>query len=196
MRERGFTQKKLQLPCDITCAFRLGVLTALMGVSGVGKTTLINVLVGRKTSGTIEGDIRIGGFPKVQETFAWILGYCEQTDIHSPQIIVEESVVYSIWLRLHPEIDSKTKFEFVKEVLEIIELDEIKDYLVGMPGVIEQRKWFTISVELVANPSIIFMDEPTTRLDARAAAIVMRATKNVAETRRILVLREPWKARA
>ncbi|KAI7979746.1 Pleiotropic drug resistance protein 3 [Camellia lanceoleosa] len=191
MRERGFTQKKLQLLCDITGVFRPGVLTALMGVSGAGKTTLMDVLAGRKTSGTIEGDIRIGGFPKVQETFARISGYCEQTDIHSPQITVEESVVYSAWLRLHPEIDSKTKFEFVKEVLEIIELDEIKDCLVGMPGVsglsTEQRKRLTISVELVANPSIIFMDEPTTGLDARAAAIVMRAVKNVAETGRTIV---------
>ncbi|GMP39472.1 hypothetical protein CsSME_00010291 [Camellia sinensis var. sinensis] len=164
-------------------AFRPGVLTALMGVSGAGKTTLMDVLAGRKTSGTIEGDIRIGGFPKVQETFARISGYCEQTDIHSPQITVEESMAYSAWLRLHPEIDSKTKFEFVKEVLEIIELDEIKDCLVGMPGVsglsTEQRKRLTISVKLVANPSIIFMDEPTTGLDAKAAAIVMQAMKNI-----------------
>ncbi|THG06322.1 hypothetical protein TEA_010862 [Camellia sinensis var. sinensis] len=139
MRERGFTQKKLQLLCDITGVFRPGVLTALMGVSGAGKTTLMDVLAGRKTSGTIEGDIRIGGFPKVQETFARISGYCEQTDIHSPLITIEESVAYSDWLRLHPEIDSKTKFEFVKEVLEIIELDEIKDCLVGMLGVTKQR---------------------------------------------------------
>ncbi|THG03965.1 hypothetical protein TEA_028352 [Camellia sinensis var. sinensis] len=139
---------------------RPGVLTALMGVSGVVKTTLMDVLAGRKTSGTIEGDNRIGGFPKVHETFARISGYCEQTDIHSPQITVEESVVYSVWLSLCPEIDSKTKFEFVKEVLEIIEFDEIKDF--GMPG-------------------------PTTGLDARAAAIVMRAVKNVAETGRTIV---------
>ncbi|KAA8545298.1 hypothetical protein F0562_020082 [Nyssa sinensis] len=191
MREQGFTQKKIQLLCDITGAFRPGVLTALMGVSGAGKTTLLDVLSGRKTSGTIEGEIRIGGYPKIQETFARISGYCEQTDIHSPQITVEESVIYSAWLRLHPQIDSKTKSEFVKEVLETIELDEIKDALVGMPGVsglsTEQRKRLTIAVELVANPSIIFMDEPTSGLDARAAAIVMRAVKNVVDTGRTIV---------
>ncbi|XP_058191654.1 pleiotropic drug resistance protein 3-like isoform X2 [Rhododendron vialii] len=191
MRERGFTQKQLQLLCDITGVLRPGILTALMGVSGAGKTTLLDVLAGRKTSGAIEGDIRIGGYPKVQETFARISGYCEQSDIHSPQITVGESIVYSAWLRLHPEIDSRTKFEFVREVLEIIELDEIKDNLVGMPGVsglsTEQRKRLTIAVELVANPSIIFMDEPTTGLDARAAAIVMRGVKNVADTGRTIV---------
>lgn len=70
---------------------------------------------------------------------------------------------------------------FVKEVLETIELEEIKDAMVGVPGQsglsTEQRMRLTVAVELVANPSIIFMDEPTTGLDPRAAAIVMRAVK-------------------
>uniref|UniRef100_A0A2N9E6E2 ABC transporter domain-containing protein n=1 Tax=Fagus sylvatica TaxID=28930 RepID=A0A2N9E6E2_FAGSY len=183
MREMGFSEKKLQLLSDITGAFRPGILTALMGVSGAGKTTLMDVLSGRKTGGTIEGDIRIGGYPKVQKTFARISGYCEQNDIHSPQITVKESVTYSAWLRLPPEIDPDTKARFVEEVIETIELGGIKDSLVGIPGrsglSTEQRKRLTIAVELVSNPSIIFMDEPTSGLDARAAAIVMRAVKNL-----------------
>ncbi|XP_060969402.1 pleiotropic drug resistance protein 3 [Cannabis sativa] len=191
MRQRGYEGKKLQLLCDVSGSFRPGFLTALMGVSGAGKTTLMDVLCGRKTGGTIEGELRIGGYPKVHDTFARISGYCEQNDIHSPNITVEESVAYSAWLRLPPQIDSNTKAEFVKEVLETIELDVIKDSLVGMPGVsglsTEQRKRLTIAVELVANPSIIFMDEPTSGLDARAAAIVMRAVKNIVETGRTVV---------
>lgn len=79
----------------------------------------------------------------------------------------------------------------MNEVLETIELNEIKDSLIGMAGVsglsTEQRKRLTIGVELVANPSVIFMDEPTTGLDARAAAIVMRAVKNVVDTGRTVV---------
>jgi len=109
MKRHGFSEKKLHLLSDITGAFKPGVLTALMGVSGAGKTTLMDVLSGRKTGGIIEGDIRIGGYPKVQQTFARISGYCEQNDIHSPQITVEESIVYSAWLRLPPEIDEQTK---------------------------------------------------------------------------------------
>ena len=70
-------------------------------------------------------------------------------------------------------------------------MDEIRDALVGIPGTnglsTEQRKRLTIAVELVSNPSIIFMDEPTSGLDARAAAIVMRAVKNVADTGRTVV---------
>lgn len=191
MRANGFKEKKLQLLCGITGAFRPGVLTTLMGVSGAGKTTLMDVLCGRKTGGTIEGDIRVGGFPKNQRTFARISGYCEQFDIHSPQITVGESVKYSAWLRLPPEIDSEMKAAFVEEVLETIELTEIKDSLVGIPGQsglsTEQRKRLTIAVELVSNPSIIFMDEPTSGLDARAAAVVMRTVKNVVATGRTTV---------
>ncbi|KAJ6718435.1 ATP-BINDING CASSETTE TRANSPORTER, partial [Salix purpurea] len=125
MRGNGFSEKKLQLLSDITGAFKPGVLTALMGVSGAGKTTLMDVLSGRKTGGIIEGDIRIGGYPKVQQTFARISGYCEQNDIHSPQITVEESIIYSAWLRLPPEIDEQTKSRFVEEVIETIELQDI-----------------------------------------------------------------------
>ncbi|KAJ3687421.1 hypothetical protein LUZ61_016585 [Rhynchospora tenuis] len=191
MREHGHMEKRLQLLHNITGAFRPGILSAIMGVTGAGKTTLLDVLSGRKTGGYIEGDIRIGGYPKVQKTFARISGYCEQTDIHSPHITVAESVAYSAWLRLSPEIASETRNEFVNEVLETIELHLIRDELVGIPGVnglsTEQRKRLTIAVELVSNPSVIFMDEPTSGLDARAAAIVMRAVKNVAETGRTVV---------
>ncbi|XP_058179423.1 pleiotropic drug resistance protein 3-like [Rhododendron vialii] len=183
--------ERVQLLKDVTGTFRDGVLTALMGASGAGKTTLMDVLSGRKTGGIIEGDIRIGGYPKVQDTYSRISGYCEQSDIHSPQVTIHESLTYSAWLRLPPDIDQNTKSEFVAEVLHMMELDGIKDALVGFPGVSgisnEQRKRLTIAVELVSNPSILFMDEPTTGLDARAAAIIMRVVKNIVNTRRTVV---------
>ena len=109
MKEQGVEDDRLQLLRGVTGAFRPGVLTALMGVSGAGKTTLMDVLAGRKTGGYIEGDIRISGFPKIQETFARISGYCEQTDIHSPQVTVQESLIYSAFLRLPKEVNIEEK---------------------------------------------------------------------------------------
>lgn len=109
MKDQGFTESRLQLLSDISGAFRPGVLTALVGVSGAGKTTLMDVLAGRKTSGTIEGDIKLSGYPKKHETFARVSGYCEQTDIHSPNVTVYESLVYSAWLRLSSEVDDNTR---------------------------------------------------------------------------------------
>ncbi|KAK2634553.1 hypothetical protein Ddye_029345 [Dipteronia dyeriana] len=119
LKDQGFPQKRLQLLQDITGAFRPGVLTALMGVMGDGKTTLMDALSRRKTNGIIEGEDALVGIPDIR----------------------------------------------------------------GISH--EQQNRLTIAVELVSNPSIIFMDEPpTTGLDARAAAIVMRVVKNIVQTMR------------
>ncbi|KDP41963.1 hypothetical protein JCGZ_26981 [Jatropha curcas] len=191
MKNQGVTEDRLELLRGVSGAFRPGVLTALMGVSGAGKTTLMDVLAGRKTGGYIEGNITISGYPKKQETFARISGYCEQNDIHSPHVTVYESLLYSAWLRLPPEVNSETRKMFIEEVMKLVELEQLRQALVGLPGVsglsTEQRKRLTIAVELVANPSIIFMDEPTSGLDARAAAIVMRTVRNTVDTGRTVV---------
>ncbi|XP_058103684.1 ABC transporter G family member 29-like [Magnolia sinica] len=80
---------------------------------------------------------------------------------------------------------------FVDEVMELVELDNLKDAIVGLLGITglstEQRKRLTIAVELVANPSIIFMVEPTSGPDVRAAAIIMRTVRNTVDTGRTVV---------
>uniref|UniRef100_A0A453E9V3 ABC transporter domain-containing protein n=1 Tax=Aegilops tauschii subsp. strangulata TaxID=200361 RepID=A0A453E9V3_AEGTS len=191
LKKQGIAEDRLQLLVDVTGAFRPGVLTALVGVSGAGKTTLMDVLAGRKTGGLIEGNISISGYPKNQETFTRISGYCEQNDVHSPCLTVIESLLYSACLRLPSHVNDDTQRAFVEEVMELVELNPLSGALVGLPGVnglsTEQRKRLTIAVELVANPSIVFMDEPTSGLDARSAAIVMRTVRNIVNTGRTIV---------
>ena len=121
MKGQGIEESRLQLLRDVSGAFRPGILTALVGVSGAGKTTLMDVLAGRKTSGYIEGSISISGYPKNQATFARVSGYCEQNDIHSPNVTVYESLVYSAWLRLAKEVKQETrKVRFIVQNLIVL----------------------------------------------------------------------------
>lgn len=151
----------------------------------------MDCLAGRKTTGYVEGDIRISGYPKKQETFARISGYVEQNDIHSPQVTVFESLCFTSYLRLSKKVNEKQRLEFVEEIMALLELDSLRHALVGLPGIsglsTDQRRRLTIAVELVANPAILFMDDPTSGLDARAASIVMRTVSDVAHGGRIVV---------
>jgi ABC-type multidrug transport system ATPase subunit len=76
-------------------------------------------------------------------------------------------------------------------VFETLELGPIADVIIGSPeegGMsFEQKKRVSIGVELAANPSLLFLDEPTTGLDSRAALVVIRCIKRVASTGRTVV---------
>ena len=91
-----------------------------------------------------------------------------QFDIHQPFTTVKEALQFSAWLRFGTDTSSETMEQFITEVMNLVELDSLEKALVGRPGQsglsVEQRKRLTIAVELVANPSIVFMDEPTSGL--------------------------------
>jgi ABC-type multidrug transport system ATPase subunit len=70
-------------------------MTALMGASGAGKTTLLDVLGGRKTSGTVQGDIYVNGHIVDMKTFRRYSAYCEQVDIHDALPTVREGLRFS-----------------------------------------------------------------------------------------------------
>jgi len=78
-KAHGEMNDRLEILKGVSGSFRPDVLTALMGISGAGKTTLMDVLAGRKTGGYIEGIITVSGHPKKQETFSRVFGYCEQS---------------------------------------------------------------------------------------------------------------------
>ncbi|CAM9128278.1 unnamed protein product [Scytosiphon promiscuus] len=182
----------LELLSGISGFCKPGEMTALMGSSGAGKTTLLDVLAGRKTGGTITGDIRLNGHPKQQKTFTRVAGYVEQQDMHSALVTVKEALQFSAAMRLDDSaVDKTRREEFVDSILSMLELDVISDRLIGGDeegGLsLEQRKRTTLGVELAANPSLIFLDEPTSGLDARSAQVVMRAIRKVAATQRAVI---------
>ena len=88
-----------------------------------------------------------------------------QFDIHHPFTTVHEALQFSAHCRFGTDTPTDTVEQFIVEVMALVELDSLSDALVGRAGQsglsVEQRKRLTIAVELVANPSIVFMDEPT-----------------------------------
>ncbi|DBA01819.1 TPA: hypothetical protein N0F65_002935 [Lagenidium giganteum] len=177
---------ELQLLHGVTAHFTPGKMTALMGSSGAGKTTFMDVVAGRKTGGRIIGDILVNGEPKDPRTFSRISGYCEQMDIHSGGATVLEALEFSARLRLSAAVSDADRAEIVQNTMNLLELTGIAFDLVRNCS-IEQKKRITIGVEMVANPSILFLDEPTSGLDARSASIVMRGVVSIARTGRTVV---------
>ncbi|ETP46137.1 hypothetical protein F442_07571 [Phytophthora nicotianae P10297] len=175
-----------QLLRGITAHFEPGRMVALMGSSGAGKTTLMDVIAGRKTGGRIVGDIIVNGEPKNPANFSRITAYCEQMDIHSEAATIYEALVFSAKLRLPPNFTEEERMNLVNETLDLLELTPIAGEMVGHLSV-EQKKRVTIGVEVVSNPSILFLDEPTSGLDARSALIVMRGVQSIARTGRTVL---------
>ena len=169
-----------------------GTLTALMGGSGAGKTTLMDCILGRKTIGEIKGEILLNGKPATPGIWSNLAGYVEQFDILTAQLTVKETVEFSGRLRLNERQYTQAEVkQTVADALAMVELEDVCDRVVGSalaPSLsAEQCKRVSIAVEIVSMPAVLFLDEATSNLDVRAAGVVMRAVKNVAASGRTVV---------
>ncbi|TMW65969.1 hypothetical protein Poli38472_003734 [Pythium oligandrum] len=179
-------KQQLELLKGITGLALPGSVTALMGASGAGKTTLMDVIAGRKTEGTISGSILMNGYEATDLVIRRSTGYCEQVDVHLESATFREALTFSAFLRQSSDIPDATKFDSVNECLELLDLTPLADRIIR-GSTIEQRKRLTIGVELAAQPSVIFLDEPTSGLDARSAKVIMDGVRKVADSGRTIV---------
>uniref|UniRef100_K3X547 ABC transporter domain-containing protein n=1 Tax=Globisporangium ultimum (strain ATCC 200006 / CBS 805.95 / DAOM BR144) TaxID=431595 RepID=K3X547_GLOUD len=163
-----------------------GTMTALMGSSGAGKTTLMDVIAGRKTGGKIRGDILLNGHRATKLAIRRCTGYCEQMDIHSEAATIREALTFSAFMRLPGKLPPRQKHASVTECLDLLDLNPIADKIIRGSST-EQMKRLTIGVELAAQPSVLFLDEPTSGLDARSAKTIMDGARKVASTGRTII---------
>ncbi len=159
-----------------------GHLVGIMGSSGVGKSTLLNLLIGNIKPDS--GKIMINGYDlyRDSEYLKGIIGYVPQDDLLIEELTVFDNLYLNAKLCFKNLDDDQIK-EKVDNILEELNLTDIKNLRVGSPlnKLISggQRKRLNISLELIREPAILFVDEPTSGLSSADAQIVMLLLKEL-----------------
>ena len=162
-----------------------GQFLAIIGASGAGKTTLLNFLSGREISQNLEKDGEIlangQGFRQIRN-FSSLSAYVQQDDILFQTMTVRECLEFAAKLKLPGTLPKK--IARVRQLISDLKLTKCADTRIGGPlvkGVSGgERKRTSIGVELITDPSLIFLDEPTTGLDSFTATNVMEILGDLA----------------
>jgi ABC-type multidrug transport system ATPase subunit len=175
---------------SVAADFQPGTLTAIIGGSGSGKTTLLNTMAERITSSrlTQRGFVT---FNKQTGVHSVRHAYVMQQDILLPTLTVRETLHYSAALRLPSTTSAEDRHRVVEEVIRELGLKECADTRIGnsqhrgCSG--GEKRRVSIGVQLLANPSVLFLDEPTTGLDATSAFQLVRTLKALAQKGRTVI---------
>ncbi|CAG0897823.1 unnamed protein product [Darwinula stevensoni] len=141
-----------------------GELTAIMGPSGAGKTCLMNVLAGYRVKG-VTGSVEVNGRERDLRVFRHLSTYIPQQDQTIPTLTVMESMLVAASLKLPSSVSFEDKLAAVEEILEHLGIQHCAKTKAGhLSG--GERKRLCIAMELVSNPPVLFLDEPTNALDS------------------------------
>lgn len=184
------TAQQKQLLYSISASMPAGTLTAIIGGSGSGKTTLLNTMSGRMSGGRIStrGTSTFNGMKGVDNVRS---AYVMQQDILLPTLTVRETLQFSADLRLPPPTTEEQRKKIVEEVIMELGLKECADTRIGnhqhkgCSG--GEKRRTSIGVQLLSNPSVLFLDEPTTGLDATSAFQLIQTLKRLAQKGRTII---------
>ncbi|KAK6979233.1 ATP-binding cassette sub- G member 2 [Biomphalaria glabrata] len=186
---RFCSSEEKQILFDVTAIFKAG-LTAVLGPTGSGKSSLLDILAGRKDNQRISGQLLLNGKP-VPTNFKCMVGYVVQDDVVMGTLSVRENLTFSAALRLRASIKAAERKERINKVIKELGLEKCADTKVGndfIRGVSGgERKRCNIGMELIISPQVLFLDEPTTGLDANTAKTVLLFLKRLARRGRTIV---------
>ena len=163
----------------ITGCVKPGQVLAIMGASGAGKTTFLDILARRSKKGVVDGSIRVNGREVNDGEFKRFAGFVDQEDTLMSTLTVYETVLYSALLRLPREMSIEAKKYRTLETMNELGILGIRDMRIGdsshrsISG--GEKRRVSIACELVTSPSILFLDEPTSG-EFRSSSSILEAS--------------------
>ncbi|KAF9116562.1 hypothetical protein BGX27_001418 [Mortierella sp. AM989] len=190
----GGKKKEKQLLRNVDVVFPAGELTAILGGSGAGKTSLLNMLLHRTP-----GDLKKSGSIYFNDTkdpslrmINGVSSYVRQDDnFLLSHLTVRETLQYAARLKMDDSISKDEKFAKVEDIIDLLGLRDCADVIVGNAVTKGcsggQRRRVSIGIQLVTEPACLFLDEPTSGLDALTAKAVVLTLKQIANSGRTVV---------
>ncbi|XP_046451696.1 ATP-binding cassette sub-family G member 1-like isoform X1 [Daphnia pulex] len=165
--------------------FKSGQLTAILGPSGAGKTSLMNILAGLKTSG-VDGHVEVNGETRELKHFRKQSVYITQQDYLLQDLTVYEYMMSAAHLKLGNKVSEKEKKSEIKLVMKTLGLINSKQTQISCLSGGECKR-LSIGVELFNNPAILFLDEPTSGLDSSSSMQCVTLLREIARSGRTVV---------
>ncbi|CAG8558234.1 14293_t:CDS:10 [Cetraspora pellucida] len=188
----GYYVGEKQILSSIHGIVNPGEVMAILGGSGAGKTSFMDILARKNKVGMVSGEIYVNGREVKDEEFKSVVGYVDQEDHLLPTLTVYETILYSALLRLPREMSIEAKKFRVTETMKELGIINIKDSRIGDTGTRSisggEKRRVSIACELVTSPSILFLDEPTSGLDAYNAYNVIECLVTLAKDYRRTVV--------
>uniref|UniRef100_A0AAQ6AI68 Broad substrate specificity ATP-binding cassette transporter ABCG2 n=1 Tax=Amphiprion ocellaris TaxID=80972 RepID=A0AAQ6AI68_AMPOC len=166
-------------------------LNAILGPTGCGKSSFLDILAARKDPSGLSGEVLIDGAPQ-PPNFKCLSGYVVQDDVVMGALTVRQNLRFSAALRLPKSVPQREKEARVNHLITELGLAHVADSRVGTElnrGISGgEKKRTSIGMELIMDPAVLFLDEPTTGLDASTACTVLLLLKRMAEKGKTIIL--------
>ncbi|XP_018517067.1 broad substrate specificity ATP-binding cassette transporter ABCG2d [Lates calcarifer] len=193
LRSGVFCRRKTsprEILSDLNGIMRPG-LNAILGPTGSGKSSFLDILAARKDPSGLSGEVLIDGAPQ-PPNFKCLSGYVVQEDVVMGTLTVRENLRFSAALRLPSSVPQSEKEARVNHLIKELGLTKVANSKVGTQmtrGISGgERKRTNIGMELIIDPSVLFLDEPTTGLDASTANSVLLLLKRMASRGRTIIM--------
>ncbi len=178
--------KKKQILSSLSLSVQKSEFVAIVGGSGAGKTTLMNILSGYNKPST--GNVYVNGLDilKEEEHLKGRIAYVPQEEILDKTLTLSKSLEYSLKLRV-PNLTKKEIQKRIDYVLKTLELSHVKNTLIkNLSG--GEKKRASIATEMLSDPELFLLDEPTSGLDANIEKKIMLKLREIADTGKTVII--------